>query len=532
MCLIAVSGKGQKKYSEFFIEALKKASITNTDGIGYSYKRDKSPEKVWISKGFKDFDKFIACLKHKRLKDEDELIVHLRIGNKGAKTSDMNHPFVLSTDTDEILANNEYVKGTTMCHNGTFHEYSEHNSNLSDTFFFIKSFMGIPEILKLLKRDKDLFKDVFKRILLRNRLAFIFNDSTPLVLLGEFKEDQGYFFSNDSYKKNVTNVGGYDYYDTAYSDSWAGDGWRATRARENNVQRLLDRTPSLDEIQWRADQTSGVREDDLAHLNDTLEKIAKGGAYPNSKTYLEDNQQHSRIRQLTPAGSRIRNGIGLLECDAKLDIIPNINTKLFYNKSNSRCMYAHFGESLYIPRVYENNQYFETKFVPSVFNYKHFVLECMTEKKDCQLMRGENYIIDDFDSFPVQGHPPFHKLALQSAPTLYTGMVYITVEQMLAHCRVRPVKELTTVYTDVFRLIKNYDNLSKNNLSQSSKAIKGAIAKGMSTGITYKHTYNLDLRALKIYNNYLMIALYPETITTPGFFNQVQELDSKSILLN
>lgn len=173
MCLIAVSPKGTQKYSEFFLNGIRKAAVTNTDGIGYSFKRSGS-NRVWIAKGFKDVEKFITCLKHKRLKDNDELVVHLRIGNKGAKNTDMNHPFVLSNKPDEILTNDSYVNAITMCHNGTFYDYGDYNSIFSDTFFFVKDFMSVPEIQQLLKRSSTEFKAVFKGILRSNRLALYF----------------------------------------------------------------------------------------------------------------------------------------------------------------------------------------------------------------------------------------------------------------------------------------------------------------------------------------------------------------------
>src|SRR5882757_4865587 len=154
MCLVIIAKSGVSKNSDFLIEAIRKGAISNTDGIGYTFKKMNKNGQVWISKGFKQVEEFINTLRSKRLKDQDELIIHLRIGNKGATNTAMNHPFVLSNTEEIILSNNKFVEAPTMVHNGTFTEFSTYNSQFSDTYNFVQRFMFIPEMQSLLIRDK------------------------------------------------------------------------------------------------------------------------------------------------------------------------------------------------------------------------------------------------------------------------------------------------------------------------------------------------------------------------------------------
>ena len=95
MCLAILAPKGVSKNKKILFDAIENAAFTNDDGMGYAFKRN-STKKVYISKGYTEVDKIIESIKSKNLKDEDELIVHLRFGNKGDVNAEMCHPFVCS----------------------------------------------------------------------------------------------------------------------------------------------------------------------------------------------------------------------------------------------------------------------------------------------------------------------------------------------------------------------------------------------------------------------------------------------------
>jgi predicted glutamine amidotransferase len=144
MCLIIAIKSGVEKYSDFLMSAVETASFSNTDGIGFTFKR-KSTGKIFITKGYQSFKDFKKAYTNKNLSDKDEVLIHLRIGNRGAKNTSMNHPFVVSDKPDEILLNNCYINKPTLVHNGTFIDYSLTGSSFSDTYFFVKDFMSIKE---------------------------------------------------------------------------------------------------------------------------------------------------------------------------------------------------------------------------------------------------------------------------------------------------------------------------------------------------------------------------------------------------
>lgn len=252
MCLIAVLKAGTDKYSDLIIEGIKKASVSNTDGIGYAFKRAKDNSKIYISKGYNDVDAFIKLYKSKKLTDIDEVIIHLRIGNKGAVNEDMNHPFVLSNEEELILTNGGLTELPVVAHNGTFTEFAIYNSKFSDTYFFIKDFMSIPEFQELLKRDIATFKKIFKSILGTNKLAFIFPGNQELITIGEYIEDEGYLFSNKSYKEiKYRNVGGFEEWDdyADYMSVHRQNNWgNRERAESSSVPELkgLDISKDID----------------------------------------------------------------------------------------------------------------------------------------------------------------------------------------------------------------------------------------------------------------------------------------------
>lgn len=245
MCLALLAPKGVLKNTEFLYNSIKTASYTNRDGMGFAFKRN-STKKVYISKGYKDVDEFIDSIKEKKLGLDDELIVHLRIGNKGSVNTDMCHPFVVSSEDDEILQNDKFVTEPVFIHNGTLFKYSEHNSKYSDTFFFSKKFMSHKPVQEFLKSDSKLFSEIFKDHVSTSRFVFLFpGESNNAIKIGSFKEDNGYFFSNESYKNsNIRNVGGVDTeinYNSYNGYCNYGESWKTRKARESINESIIKR---------------------------------------------------------------------------------------------------------------------------------------------------------------------------------------------------------------------------------------------------------------------------------------------------
>src|SRR6185369_16073096 len=102
MCLIAISPKGTKKYSELFIKGIENGGKTNDDGYGFACKYANC-QIVYHKKGFKTVPELIAAIKAMELSEEDELIVHCRTGNRGDISKFNCHPYVVSDKQSEII---------------------------------------------------------------------------------------------------------------------------------------------------------------------------------------------------------------------------------------------------------------------------------------------------------------------------------------------------------------------------------------------------------------------------------------------
>lgn len=206
MCLITAAPKGTKKRGVDLKSFIENGMRSNTHGSGFSYKRD-GQTLINIHKGFNTSADIISEIDKLKLTENDELIIHHRIGTSGLRNDINMHPFAVS-ETDSVL---QTVKGSlktpTMAHNGVFYRFSDHTSDYNDTYHFVKSFIAVPEILNLLTRDPKQFHKMFEPILNSNKLVFLF-PKRDMVLIGDFKEEDGYFHSNGGYKSYVFDRGG------------------------------------------------------------------------------------------------------------------------------------------------------------------------------------------------------------------------------------------------------------------------------------------------------------------------------------
>jgi archaellin len=505
MCCIAIAKSGTKKYDEFFLNSIKIASGTNTDGIGYSFKRAGNPNKVWISKGFKDVDKFISCLKAKRLKDVDELVVHLRIGNKGSKDTDMNHPFVLSNKPDEILENDSYVNAITMVHNGTFFDYAQHSSMFSDTYFFTKDFMSVKEVQDLLKRDSKLFAETFKPMLKSNRLAFIFNDKTPMVLIGEYKEDNGYFFSNDSYKRrDIINIGG----ETTYRNFAHGGGRAGYSEDDIDWEDLRNRSCELP-VPVRQNVTTQFSRVGSSVVNTDYQRLQRE----------KIQKQQDALKYGTKVGERVRNSQSRLEADSKFDIIPPIGAPTTLDLCMNTVLYKVMN-AIYIPLHYINSQFEESKFRITSYNYKHFYFTCTTPDLDRKIYRHKCYRITNFDS-SNNGMHTLHSPSMTNNPA---DAVYVNTHDLYRMFSIMVRQPYKDAYRTVYRLIQKYPSPSKKLFTDLDRVRRSADKKDKKDKLTFRRVEHLTLEGIKLYQNYIGDQIY-DLQTAIRFRNRVQELE-------
>lgn len=196
MCLIIYAPKGVDKKKEFLKEAITKASEFNQDGMGYATK--KANNVLFMSKGYFNLEEFLNAIDGEDLSEDDELLIHLRIGNIGNKDASLCHPFIVSKEADEILTivkNN--IDKPIVAHNGTMRKHVVTKSDYSDTYFFIKNVLSTDSVLNFLKQDAYTFDWLLQDHLSNSRLAIMFPDETETILLGEWHTYEGLSFSKD-----------------------------------------------------------------------------------------------------------------------------------------------------------------------------------------------------------------------------------------------------------------------------------------------------------------------------------------------
>lgn len=196
MCLIISCPKGISKNSEFLSEAIKVAAENNPDGIGYIIKRSDSSVK--INKGIFNVKELNENLKKEDVKDEDELHIHFRIGNKGAISKEMCHPFV-ATPSKENIDNilESVVDYPVLMHNGTMYSYSVTNSVKSDTYFFTRNILSNKHVINMIYNDQDIFKDLIDPHVDNSRLLIVSPGDAETIYIGKWYTNNNILFSKN-----------------------------------------------------------------------------------------------------------------------------------------------------------------------------------------------------------------------------------------------------------------------------------------------------------------------------------------------
>lgn len=199
MCLISILPRGKEKYSKEVTDFLKTGFNGNKDGSGFMYKRDGA-KQIHINKGFFNFDQLMKAIEILELKVEDELVVHHRIGTAGEISAENTHPFVISHVHDTIVTLEGITDKPCLVHNGMFSDlddYERRNPKFSDTYAFVRYIMS--NSLNLFRLEPKLFEKSFKGVLGWSRVCVMYPDR-DLQMMGDFKEDNGYYHSHHGYK--------------------------------------------------------------------------------------------------------------------------------------------------------------------------------------------------------------------------------------------------------------------------------------------------------------------------------------------
>lgn len=196
MCIIVIKPKGKDINNKHI---LKQCYNSNDDGAGYMFINNKS--EVEIKKGFMSFDEFYKSVmddyEKYNLKNHN-LVMHFRIGTSGKSATGCTHPFPVSDDykTMEKL----HIKTNIgVCHNGIVSMFNSIINEHSDTQIYIKNVLA--PIIKL-NVNAYKFEDIQTLIDKTTSSKWCFlNNSDEFYLVGNFVEDNGYYYSNTSYKQ-------------------------------------------------------------------------------------------------------------------------------------------------------------------------------------------------------------------------------------------------------------------------------------------------------------------------------------------
>ena len=195
MCIIAIKPKNKDIQEKKILE---RCFTMNKDGAGYMYVNND--KQVIIKKGFMRFEDFYKTMmkdyKENKLKDKT-LIMHFRIGTSGKNKLGCTHPFPITDKFDEL----ELTRHSTnigICHNGIVQGFNSYANQYSDTELYIATVIT-PLIRLNLQSYK--FNDVQALILKTTNSKWVILDKNDeYYTIGQFIEDNGYYYSNETYK--------------------------------------------------------------------------------------------------------------------------------------------------------------------------------------------------------------------------------------------------------------------------------------------------------------------------------------------
>ena len=221
MCIIIAKLRGKELPKKAILQT---CWNNNDDGAGFMIAHDGSVE---IVKGFLKFDDFYKALKKYdkkyKLKNKN-IVIHFRIGTSGGLTSSKTHPFAISKNINDLNATN-IKTNVGVAHNGILSNFT-YNSKLSDTQNFVKDF-----IYYVYKMDEDFIHNknadelILNQLNTSNKLA-ILTKNDELKLYNDFIEEDGVYYSNNTYKEDRYKINNYNFnynYNYKYLDDFDDD---------------------------------------------------------------------------------------------------------------------------------------------------------------------------------------------------------------------------------------------------------------------------------------------------------------------
>lgn len=211
MCIIIAKDKIGRLPTE---QELRNSFYYNGDGAGFMYVDNG---KVVIDKGYMNIDSFIKHFKSlcDRFNDfnNKSLVIHCRIGTSGKNDKGNTHPYPITDDKRALKSRHLYGENIGIAHNGIIHGYGT-ATGLNDTQEYISKYL-----YPLYHHYRDFYKnkDMLYQMEMATSSKFAILDKTDTIYyVGDFIEDKGLWFSNNSYKTWQERYS-YNTYDYGYS---------------------------------------------------------------------------------------------------------------------------------------------------------------------------------------------------------------------------------------------------------------------------------------------------------------------------
>ncbi|MGM9640572.1 MAG: hypothetical protein ACI3V3_04325 [Faecousia sp.] len=191
MCIICASAAGVRQPSE---AQLRRMFERNPHGAGYMSARG---DHVEIHKGFMTFEDFLHAVRYEHFTAEDAVVYHFRISTQAGVGPEMTHPFPLTSHMEDCkLLDVSCPVG--VAHNGVIRLTSDYTDmEYSDTAHYVTEFLRFflrsrddldaPDVLEAIRRTTN------------SRWAILDRDGT-IATVGEFINDRGLLFSNDTFR--------------------------------------------------------------------------------------------------------------------------------------------------------------------------------------------------------------------------------------------------------------------------------------------------------------------------------------------
>lgn len=195
MCIIIAKDKIGRLPTE---KELKNAFEYNNDGAGFMYVDNG---KVVIDKGYMTYDSFLKHYKsllnkYNNFKNKS-LVIHCRIGTSGRNTKGNTHPYPITDNQKALKTRHLSREPIGIAHNGIIRGYGT-ATGLNDTQEYISKYL-YP--LYFHYRDFYKNKDMLYQIEQATNSKFaILDKNDKIYYVGEFIDDNGLNFSNNTYK--------------------------------------------------------------------------------------------------------------------------------------------------------------------------------------------------------------------------------------------------------------------------------------------------------------------------------------------